>query len=197
MNMKKTLAVFALGALGVSSAQQCPIPEQTYLDFDFSNVLGFCRTFSWMNACADLKVFPKKGLDRPTLPSWLLCLLSCVEDLRTIEGCDRCYAALVDIIKDPSLDYLDTNTSFEQFGLDAADLLERCQDNFVSGLQADLGFSALQLRGLEDCGFEFGKYPNTIGVVQQYYESKGVDISKIQPWLMLIFFVFLTQQCAL
>lgn len=44
--MKKTLAVFALGALGVSSAQQCPIPEQTYLDFDFSNVLGFCRTFS-------------------------------------------------------------------------------------------------------------------------------------------------------
>eukprot|EP00889_Picochlorum_renovo_P002192 jgi/Picre1/29222/NNA_004614.t1 len=143
--MKKTLAVFALATLGVSSAQQCPIPEQTYLDFDFSNVLGFCQ------------------------------------DLRTIEGCDTCYAALVDIIKDPSLDYLDTNTSFEQFGLDAADLLERCQDNFISGLQADLGFSALQLRGLEDCGFEIGKYPKVIGVVQQYYESKGVDISKIQP----------------
>lgn len=79
------------------------------------------------------------------------------------------------------MDYLDTNTSFEQFGLDATELLELCQDYFISGLQADLGFSALQLRGLEDCGFEIGNYPKTSGIIQQYYQSKGVDISNLQP----------------
>ena len=106
-----------------------------------------------------------------------------VGDLGTVDGCDTCYAALVDVIKDPSLDYLDTNLSFQEFGLAAADLLEACQNNLVAGLQSDLGFSALQLRGLESCGVDFGNFPKTVGVVQEYYQSKGVDISTLVPVL--------------
>jgi hypothetical protein len=101
-------------------------------------------------------------------------------DLRSVEGCDACFAGLVYPMRD-ALDYVPTDTSFEQFGQDVSDLLQNCQSEFTSAVQGDLGFRAASLLGLRNCELDFAKYQKTTQVVTDYFNSIGRDVSAIAP----------------
>ena len=109
-------------------------------------------------------------------------VMSTCGNLRSMEGCDSCFAGLLRPIVDV-LDYIpiDENTTCDSVGTTVADTLGDCQNGFASAIQNQIGFRAAGLLGLRNCEFNFNSYSQTSGVVVNYYNTKGIDVASICP----------------